>query len=110
MARQVQKKKKPATKKKQGAAAPRPGSRLAILILAVLLAGIGMQIYHMFGQLQSARAEEAVYAQRLADLKETNRQLQEDLDNSESLDLIEDIARDKLGMVSQGEKVFYFSK
>lgn len=109
MARPVQKKKKPAPGKKR-TAAPRPSSRLTILILAVLLVGIGMQIYHMFGQLQSARAEETVYAQRLEDLKETNRQLQEDLDNSGSLDLIEDIARDKLGMVSPGEKVFYYSK
>lgn len=106
------KKNSPAPRKKKGKAAKsaRPSSRLTILILAALLMGIGLQIYRMFGQLQDARAEEAVYAQQLEELRETNRQLKEDLANSGSQALIEDIARDKLGMVSQGEKVFHISK
>ena len=103
------KKKAPAPQKKKGKSA-RPGSRLTVLILAALLIGISLQIFRMFGQLQSARAEEAVYAQQLEALRETNRQLREDLDNSGSQALIEDIARDKLGMVTPGEKVFHISK
>lgn len=101
---------RPPQKKKKAVSQTRPGSKLTIFLLAVLLVGIGIQIYQMFGQLQSARAEEKVYAQQLAELKETNRQLKEDLDNSESLDLIEDIARDDLGMVKEGEIIFHFSK
>ncbi len=105
------KKKAPAPHKKQKAAkAARPGSRLTLVILAALLMGISVQIFRMFGQLRDARAEEAAYAQQLAELKETNRQLKEDLDNSGSQALIEDIARDKLGMVNPGEKVFYISR
>ena len=50
------------------------------------------------------------YAQRLEELREENRQLQEDLDNQGSQALIEDIARDKLGMVLPGEKVFHLSR
>ena len=64
----------------------------------------------MFGELQDARVQEAAYAQQLAALQETNRQLQEDLDNAGNLDLIEDIARDQLGLVRDGEKVFRYSK
>ena len=60
--------------------------------------------------MQAARAEEAVYAQRLAELEETNRRLQEDVDNSGSLALIENIARDELGRVSEGEKIFRVGK
>ena len=88
----------------------RPSSRLTLLILAALLVGIGVQLYSLYGQMQEARAEEAVYAQRLAELEETNQRLEEDVANSGSLPLIEDIARDELGMVSEGEKVFRFSK
>lgn len=88
----------------------RPSGKLTLLILAALLAGIGVQLYSLYGQMQAARAEEAVYAQRLAELEETNRRLQEDVDNSGSLALIEDIARDELGMVSEGEKIFRFGK
>lgn len=98
---------RPPQKKKK--AAP-PASRLTVLLLAALLLVIGVQIYRMFGQLQEARAQEADYARELAELQETNRQLQEDLDNAGSLDLIEDIARDELGMVRDGEKIFRYSK
>lgn len=106
------KKSPPAPKKKKGknAKSARPSSRLTILILAALLMGISLQIYRMFGQLQVARAEEAVYAQQVEELRETNQQLKEDLANSGSQALIEDIARDKLGMVTPGEKVFHISK
>ena len=106
------KKKSPAPQKKKGKSAKsvRPSSRLTVFILAVLLMAISLQIYRMFGQLQVARAEEAVYAQQLEELRETNQQLKEDLDNSGSQALIEDIARDKLGMVMPGEKVIHISK
>ena len=103
--------KAPAPRKKQKAGkAARPSGRLTLLILAALLLGVSVQIYRTLGQLREARAEEAVYAQQLAELRETNSQLQEDLDNSGSQALIEDIARDQLGMVLPGEKVFHFSK
>ena len=53
---------------------------------------------------------EEVYAQQLDELRDTNEQLKEDLDNSGNQALMEDIARDQLGMVAPGEKVFHFSK
>lgn len=101
---------KPVKKPPRKKAAARPRSKLTMLLLAALLIGLGVQIYSMFGQLQEARAEEAVYTQRLSELKEANEQLREDLENSGDQALIEDIARDQLGMVLPGEKVFHFSK
>ena len=87
-----------------------PAGRLTVLILAILMAALCIQIFRMTGQIRVAQAEEAVVAQRLAELQEANRQLQDDLDNSTDPDLIEDIARDQLGMVCEGEKVFHISK
>ena len=94
------------------AAAPkrRPASRLTVLILAALMAVLCIQIFRMTGQIRDAQAEEAAVAQRLAELQEANQQLQNDLDNSTDPDLIEDIARDQLGMVREGEKVFHISQ
>ena len=100
---------RPPQKKKKKTEAP-PSSRLTVLLLAALLLVIGVQIYRMFGQLQEARAQEADYARQLAELQETNQQLQEDLDNAGSLDIIEDIARDELGLVRDGEIIFRYSK
>lgn len=97
-------------KKKKAIIQRKPTSKLTMILLVVLMAAIGVQIFQMLGELRSAKAEELVYVQRLADVEAANAQLKEDLDNSGSLDLIEDIARDKLGMVKDGEKVFHFSK
>ena len=96
--------------KRKKKTASRPASRLTVFLVATLLLVVSVQIYRMFGELQDARVQEAAYAQQLAALQETNRQLQEDLDNAGNLDLIEDIARDQLGLVRDGAKVFRSSK
>ena len=88
----------------------KPASRLTILILVSLMAVLTVQIFRMTLQIRDAYAEEASVAQRLAEIQETNRQLQDDLDNSSDPTLIENIARDQLGMVREGEKVFHISK
>ena len=71
----------------------RPSGKLTALILLVLLVGVGVQLYNMYGQLQIARAEEAYYAQQLSTLQEENQRLSQDIANSDDLDLIEDIAQ-----------------
>ena len=81
----------------------KPG-KLTVLILAVLLLGLSLRLYHTF----QARAEELSYAAQLAELEETNKRLADDIANRDNLDLIEDIARDELGMVAPGEKIFRF--
>lgn len=96
--------------KKSTSKSARASGKWTLFFLVLLLIGISVQIFRMFDQLQEARETEAIYAQQLAELKDENQKLQEDLDNSGSIDLIEDIARDQLGMVREGEKVFHFSK
>lgn len=86
----------------------RPSTKLTGLLLVIFLFGIGFQIYGMYGQIQEAKAEEAVYAQRLTQLQETNARLMEEIDNSDDPALIEEIARNDLGMVGPGEKIFRF--
>jgi len=95
---------------KQTTAKKRPSSKLTFLILMVLLVGIGVQLYNMYGQLQSARAEQEVYAQRLTALQQTNAQLAEDIANSGDQELIEEIARNELGMAEADEKIFRVGK
>lgn len=99
-----------AVAKKQKTENKRPSSRLTILLLVVLMIGFGVQLYNMYGQLQAAQTEEEVYAQRLAALQETNQRLERDIANSDDPDLIEDIARNQLGMAQANEKIFYFGQ
>ena len=72
----------------------RPNSRLTLWLLALLLAGFGIQ----------------VYAQQLEELREENQRLRSDIENSGDLTLMGDIAREELGYVGPGEKVFQFGK
>ena len=88
----------------------KPASRMTVLILMTLMAVLTIQILHMNAQIQAAYAEEATVARYLEELREINRQLQDDLDNSTDPTLIENIARDQLGLVREGEKVFHISK
>lgn len=87
----------------------RPGSKLTLIILLALFLGIGVQFLNMYGRLQQAQEEEAVYAARLAELQETNEKLAEDIANSQDPELIEEVAREDLGMAATGEKIFRFS-
>ena len=77
------------------------------VLLLVLLLGVGVQLYRMQEQLKTARAEEEALAREIAQVEKENQQLQEDLDNAGNPELIEEIAREVLGMATQGEKVFY---
>ena len=79
-------------------------------LLALLLAGFGIQLYSLYSRLQTARQEEAVYAQQLEELREENQRLRSDIENSGDLTLMGDIAREELGYVGPGEKVFQFGK
>ena len=75
--------------------------------MLVLLLGVGIQLYRMQEDLKTARAEEAALAAQIAQVERENAQLQEDLDRAGDPELIEEIAREELGMVTQNEKVFY---
>ena len=97
-------------KKKKYVVRHKPAGRLTLLLLAAVMAALSVQIIRMQGQIRAAQAEEAVVAQRLTEIQESNQQLQNDLDNSTDPALIENIARDQLGMVREGEKVFHISK
>ncbi len=86
----------------------RRSSKFTLVLLAVLILAMGIMLQNMRAQLRYAEAEREIYAQKLAALQEKNDQLAEDIANSGSSELIEDIARNDLGMASHGEKIFRF--
>ena len=90
-------------KKKQ----KRASGFLTGLLLLVLLLGVGVQLYRMQEKLKTARDEEAALAAQIAQIEQENAQLQEDLDRAGDPELMEEIAREELGMAAQDEKVFY---
>ena len=59
-------------------------------------------------RLELFRNQREVLRNRLAELQETNEKLAADIANSDDPELIEEIARDELGMVEPGEKIIRF--
>lgn len=86
----------------------RSSSKLTIVLLAVLICIMGIMLHNMQAQLEHAKSEYDVYSSRLNALQEQNSRLRQDIENSDDPSLIEDIARNDLGLASYGEKIFRF--
>ena len=86
-----------------------PKSKVTLWLVVLLTATACVLLVVMAGKIQRAREEEAAYAAYLEELTETNEQLKEDIANSDDPALIQEIARDKLGLVFSDEKEFHFS-
>lgn len=77
------------------------------LLILLLLAGIGWQLYRLNGQVAEAEAERAQLAAQVQSQQQKNAALAEDIENGGTQEQMEEIARDELGLVGPGEKVFY---
>ena len=88
----------------------RRSNKFSLMLLVAIIIMMGVMLQQMNTQLDEARSEMTFYAQRLATLQEQNAKLAEDIANSGNQDLIEDIARNDLGMATRGEKIFRFRR
>ena len=86
----------------------RRSGKFVLTLLLALIVMMFVMLQQMNTQLVYARSEQAIYASRLAQLQEENARLAADIANSDDPDLIEDIARNDLGMAEQNEKIFRF--
>ena len=89
-------------RKKSGAA-----GILVKLVLISLLVYSGITLYGLQDQIRNAKAEEAQLAGQVEALTNQNAALQADIKAAGDPKKLEEVARDKLGMVKSGEKVFY---
>ena len=88
----------------------RRSNRFALLLLFSIIIMMCFMLRQMNSQLDHARSEQTLYAQRLSLLQEQNDKLAEAIANSGNQNLIEDIARNDLGMATNGEKIFRFRR
>lgn len=77
------------------------------LLILVLLAAIGYQLYGLRAQVEKAQAEKERYAAQVEALCQENETLTADIAEGATQDKMEQIARDELGLVTPGEYVFY---
>lgn len=84
---------------------PRAGF-LTKLVIVVLLAAIGWQVYDLRGQIAGAQAEKESYAAQVEQRELENAALRADIEEGPTEEKLQDIARDELGYVKPGEYVF----
>lgn len=80
---------------------------LTKFVILALLAGIGWQLLQLKGQVEQAQVQRAALEQQVNSLQEENDALTADIAEGATEEKMEDLAREKLGVVSPNERVFY---
>lgn len=81
-------------------------SLLTKVVLLVLLAAIAWQLHALQGKVAAAQVEKAAYAEKVAQTQRENEALAADIAEGPTREKIEEIARDKLDLVTPNEYVF----
>lgn len=77
------------------------------MVLLALIAALGLQLRHLRNQVETAQTEQQQLAAQVRRQQQENGKLQEDIDNGGTQERMEEIAREELGMVAPGDRVFY---
>lgn len=82
---------------------------LTKLVVLALLVYLATTLLNLRSQIQSAQTERDTLTQQVADQNQLNAELNAAVKDSDDPDRIADAAREKLGLVEPGEKVFVFT-
>lgn len=77
------------------------------LLLLALIAALGWQLYHLRSRVESAEAQKAQLTAQVGTQQQSNDRLRKAIDGGGTQDQMEEIARDELGLVAPGDRVFY---
>lgn len=80
---------------------------ITLVVLMVLLAVVSVQLVHVYGQLDSAKAQRETMSQELEQKKKENSSLESDLGKANDKEFIKGLAKDQLGLAEDGERIFY---
>lgn len=77
------------------------------LVIAVLMVYALISLFVVHRQTRQLQDRAATLQQQVSEMTQANVELQYQIDHSEDDDMIESVAREKLGLVKPGEKIFY---
>lgn len=82
---------------------------LTKLVVLALLVYLATTLLNLRSQIQSVQTERDTLTQQVADQNQRNAELGAAVKDSDDPERIADAAREKLGLVEPGEKVFVFT-
>ena len=77
-----------------------------IVIIAIMVYA-GITLVSLKVQVASARAQRDELQSQVSAITQSNTEFKYEIDHSTDAETIEDVARNKLGLVKPGEKIFY---
>lgn len=77
------------------------------LVIAALMVYAVISLVMVHRQTRQLQDRAATLQQQVSEMTQSNAELQYKIDHSEDDDMIESVAREKLGLVKPGEKIFY---
>ncbi len=77
------------------------------ILIAALLVYAVVSLVTVRSKTAALNAQTQQLQQQVTDMTQSNAELEYKIEHSEDADTIEEIARDKLGLVKPGEKIFY---
>lgn len=80
---------------------------IAGIVALALLLYASITLISIKAKAQQAEEQKVILEQKVEEIQEQNKQLQYQIDHSDSDETIKDIARAKLGLVEPGEIIFY---
>ena len=78
-----------------------------MLVIAILIALVGVQLIHLRTQIESAQNQLTALKSDLDSAKQANDALASALEKADDPEFLQELARDQLGYVTPGEKSFY---
>lgn len=82
---------------------------LGRILLLLALIFMVFQLISVRQQIADARAEAETLTQQVNEQTQTNTELSNAIENRDNPDFVEDVAREKLGLVSPNDRVFYIT-
>ena len=85
----------------------RDTSFLTVLVIAILIALVGVQLIHLRTEIEAAQNQLTALKSDLDSAKQANDALASALEKADDPEFLQELARDQLGYVTPGEKSFY---
>lgn len=79
----------------------------ALLVIVVLVAAAGAGIVRIYGSRLELRSKSQALEAQIQQTEKQNDALRSDLEHQGDQDFIQGLARDDLGLASDGERIFY---
>ena len=80
---------------------------IVLLVLLLLIGVVGFEMVQVYAQISDAQEQEQLLSAQVAEQRQANADLRDDLAHADDEEFIKELAREQLGLAEPGERIFY---